>query len=176
MGRERRVEASGELYFEVAKDAEKPFIVSTGKTEVRVLGTHFNLRNYSDEAAIKTTLLEGAVQVKTEDNKTATLKPGQQAAVGNDASRIPVRSVDLESVVAWKEGYFDFKGEEMADIMKEIRRWYAGIDAIDFKQPVAGKFTASIPRNLPLSTVLRILQEMSKVKFKVVNKVIEVTE
>lgn len=175
IGKERRVEASGELYFEVAKDATKPFIVTTGKMEVKVLGTHFNLRNYNDEAAVKTTLLEGSVQVSN-DNKTVALQPGQQAAVGNDATRIPVRSVDLESVVAWKEGYFDFKGEEMADIMKELKRWYAGIDSINVKTHVKERFTATIPRNLPLSTVLKILQQISRFKIEIDKNMVIVVE
>lgn len=188
-GKERRVEVTGEAYFEVAKDPAKPFIVSTGGTEIKVLGTHFNIRNYADDATIKTTLVEGSVQVSTGGGQAGTsntkpgtvLQPGQQAAIpisagANTSSGITVQAVDVESVVAWKNGYFDFKAAGFTDVMKEIRRWYAGIEAIDIKTPVDDRFTAAIPRNVPLSTMLTILQETSKAHFEIKGKTVIVTQ
>ncbi|NII27771.1 DUF4974 domain-containing protein [Pseudoflavitalea sp. X16] len=186
-GKERRVEVTGEAYFEVAKDPSKPFIVSTGNAEVRVLGTHFNVRNYGDEETIKTTLLEGSVQVSAGGSQPGTpnakpgtiLKPTQQAwlsSQSNKSSSIMVQTVDVESVIAWKNGYFDFKAASFTDVMKEIKRWYAGIESVDIKTPINDQFTAGIPRNVPLSTMLTILQETSKVHFEIKGKTVIVTK
>lgn len=182
-GKERRVEVTGEAYFEVSKDPSKPFIVSTGDAEVRVLGTHFNVRNYGDEETIKTTLLEGSVEVSaggTPNTKSGTiLKPTQQASLSsqsNKSSSIMVQTVDVESVIAWKNGYFDFKAASFTDVMKEIKRWYAGIESVDIKTPINDQFTAGIPRNVPLSTMLSILQETSKVHFEIRGKTVIVTK
>lgn len=179
-GKERKVEVTGEAYFEVAKDPSKPFIVSTGDAEVRVLGTHFNVRNYGDEETIKTALLEGSVEVAgTEKDKRVVLKPTQQASISSESiksSSIMVQTVDVESVIAWKNGYFDFKAASFTDVMKEIKRWYAGIEAVDIKTPINDQFTAGIPRNVPLSTMLSILQETSKVHFEIRGKTVIVTK
>lgn len=186
-GKERRIEVTGEAYLEVAKDPSKPFIVSTGDAEVRVLGTHFNVRNYGDEETIKTTLLEGSVQVSAGGSQPGTpnakpgtiLKPSQQASISSESiksSSIMVQTVDVESVIAWKNGYFDFKAASFTDVMKEIKRWYAGIEAVDIKTPINDQFTAGIPRNVPLSTMLSILQETSKVHFEIRSKTVIVTK
>lgn len=180
VGPQRRVEITGEAYFEVAKNADQPFIVTTGGIEIKVLGTHFNIRNYSDDAAIKTTLLEGSVQVNnTEDNKKVVLKPTQQAAISSksaESHKIMVQTVDVESVVAWKNGYFDFKAAPLADILKEIKRWYSDIDDIELKIPADEAFTAPVPRNVPLSTMLKILESTDRVHFELKGKTLIVTK
>ena len=105
VGNERRVEITGEAYFEVVHDATKAFYVMKGDVSVQVLGTHFNMNTYSDENNIKVTLLEGAVKV-SKDASIGLLKPGQQAQVGLDIKI--VNGVDLNAVMAWKNGYFIF--------------------------------------------------------------------
>lgn len=179
-GKERRVELTGEAYFEVAKNAAKPFIVSTGEAQVKVLGTHFNIRNYADEAMVKTTLLEGSVQVTAtqEDNKVV-LKPAQQASIPTRSHRsytISVQTVDVENVVAWKNGHFDFKATPFSDIMQEIKRWYSDIEGIDIQTPMHERFTATISRNVPLSTMLSVLEATGKVHFEVRGKRIIVSQ
>ncbi|HWW38012.1 FecR family protein, partial [Pedobacter sp.] len=113
---ERRVELSGEAYFEVAKmtfkesghkKARTPFIVVTSKQQVEVLGTHFNINSYEDEATTKTTLLEGAVRVsQVGSRKTVNLLPGLQSVLNNN--NLSTRAVDTDEAVAWKNGYFQF--------------------------------------------------------------------
>ena len=178
-GKERRVDITGEAYFEVAKRASQPFIVSTGDAQVRVLGTHFNIRAYADEGAIKTTLVEGSVEVTaTEAAKKVILKPAQQAILSHQSQSsqsIPVQTADVESVIAWKNGYFDFKAVPLSDILKEIKRWYQDIDDIEVKMPANEAFTAAIPRNVPLSTMLTILESTDRVHFEVKGKTIVVT-
>lgn len=133
-GPERKVETSGEAYFEVAKDASKPFRVSvTGKAEIEVVGTHFNVNAYEGETSIKTTLLEGAVTVAAAMNRppsSVVLKPGQQAQLdaegaGPAAPSIKVvDDVDLSRVMAWKDGLFNFEGLPLTEVMKQLERWY----------------------------------------------------
>ena len=87
-----------------------------------------------------------------------------------------VQTVDVESVVAWKNGLFQFNAADFTDVMKEIKRWYEGIEAIEIKATIDDQFTATIPRNVTLSTMLRILEETSKVKFEMQGKKIIVTK
>ncbi|HEX2629484.1 MAG TPA: FecR domain-containing protein, partial [Chitinophagaceae bacterium] len=110
-GKERRVEVSGEAYFEVAKDKDRPFIVKKGEASVTVLGTHFNINAYDDNDDIRITLLEGSVQVRRESSvssrESVIIKPSEQARMSNRESRINVsRDIDIEEVMAWKNGIF----------------------------------------------------------------------
>ncbi|AXY74760.1 FecR family protein [Paraflavitalea soli] len=173
-GTTRQVELTGEAYFEVAKNAAKPFIVTTGDAQVKVLGTHFNIRNYASEALVKTTLLEGSVEVTAiQDDKKVVLKPAQQALIStrsNISHLIPVQTVDVENVVAWKSGYFDFKSMPLPDIMQEVKRWYSDIEEIEFETPSTERFSATLSRNVPLSTLLKVLEETDRVHFEVKGK------
>ncbi|WP_205513816.1 FecR family protein [Longitalea arenae] len=126
-GRERKVEVTGEVYFEVAHDDSKPFLVHTSgqqgqAMDVQVLGTHFNIRAYHDEMDIKTTLLEGSVKVK-QINKETLLKPGQQARVSNGNTKV-VSDVNTEGVIAWKNGFFHFDHADITLVMRELANWY----------------------------------------------------
>lgn len=121
-GKERRVTVSGEAYFEVAKNIKMPFRVNVNsKAEVEVLGTHFNVNAYEDEANIQTTLLEGSVKV----NGTR-IRPGQQAQTGQQAgagTRV-INDTDIEKVMAWKNGLFNFRDIDFDAAMRQLERWY----------------------------------------------------
>ena len=167
---ERKVEITGELYFEVAKNAGRPFKVNiAGKGEVEVLGTHFNVSAYEDETAIKTTLLEGLVRV----NNSVILKPGQQVIA---AGAITVDSnVDIEKIVAWKENVFLFSADNIQTVMKQIERWYDV--EIEFKGEVSDRhFTGIISRNNKVSEVLKMLQGTGKIQFEITGKKIIVSK
>ena len=101
-GNERKVEISGEAYFEVAHNIKMPFRVINSSQIVEVLGTHFNIMAYPDESSTNTTLLEGSVRI-IKENKSKIISPGQQTRVKN--GDIDVASVDVTQVTAWKEGY-----------------------------------------------------------------------
>lgn len=166
-GNVREVTLTGEAYFEVAKNKAKPFQVKAGAMKIAVLGTHFNVNAYEDEAETKTSLLEGSVQI-SQGNLSGLLKPGQQAVIQNKSNHIKTGNVDLTEVVAWKNGLFRFEGADIKTIMREIGRWY------DVEIEYAGKvpnhrFVGKINRNVELSEVLRIL-ELSNVKFLVAGK------
>jgi ferric-dicitrate binding protein FerR (iron transport regulator) len=178
-GGDRVVELTGEAYFEVAHD-KMPFKVRMGNgREVQVLGTHFNVNAYDDEAVIRTTLLEGSVRFVA-DGSGKVLKPGQQAVVSNGASApgsgasIEVISdADVEGAVAWKNGYFQFNGADTKTVMRQLSRWY-DIN-VKYEGPVPERsFGGGIQRNLHLSAVLRVLEE-SNVHFRIEGNILVVT-
>lgn len=159
-GNARAVSITGEAYFEVSKDKNKPFHVKVNDVEVEVLGTHFNINSYSDEAAIKTTLLEGTVKVNT-----VILKPGEQAQFSSDKIRI-VNEVDLEEVMAWKNGKFLFSEKtDIETIMRQISRWYDV--EIEYRGKVTQHFWGSISRSANALQVLKLLETTGGVKFKI---------
>jgi ferric-dicitrate binding protein FerR (iron transport regulator) len=167
VGKERRVEVTGEVYFEVTHlNDGKPFFVKVNdKTEIQVLGTHFNINSYNDEASINTTLLEGSVKIINGNNKTL-LKPGQQAQINNltRASIKVVDEVDVEKVMAWKNGRFYFDDASLGEVMRQLQRWY-DIEVVYEKGVPQFEFIGKLSKDLPLSGVLRGL-EVSKVKFR----------
>ncbi|MEP6949433.1 MAG: FecR family protein, partial [Ginsengibacter sp.] len=122
-GNLRIVELTGEAYFEVTKNKERPFLVKVGDMEVKVLGTHFNINAYPDENIIKTSLLEGRVKI-TKGKATGLLQPGKQALLSNGESKMKIIDANMDEVVAWKNGLFQFDGADITTIMQEIGRWY----------------------------------------------------
>ncbi|NML20523.1 FecR family protein [Pseudoflavitalea sp. G-6-1-2] len=180
----RQVAITGEAYFEVAHgkrstgagSVAQPFIVqfnnAAGQSgQVQVLGTHFNINAYEDEAAVKTTLLEGKVKVAM-NNQSVLLDPGQQASVNKQGSIKTLDHADTDAVMAWKNGFFSFNGTDMETMMRQIARWY------DVEIEYAGavpnrKFGGEIPRNSNAAQVLKIMEE-SEVRFKVSGKKITV--
>jgi ferric-dicitrate binding protein FerR (iron transport regulator) len=173
-GKERKVTITGEVYFEVARNEKMPFIVQQGSTLVQVLGTHFNMNGYDDNPSVKTTLLEGAVRV-TKDGATGLLKPGQQAVTLKTGHDIQVQGdVDIEEVMAWKNGQFLFKDATIASIMQEVTRWY-DVDVV-YGATIDKHFIADIPRNVPLSQLLKLLELTDQVHFRIEGRRITVIQ
>jgi ferric-dicitrate binding protein FerR (iron transport regulator) len=167
-GKNRMVEVKGEAYFEVAASS-MPFRVKVNnETEVQVLGTHFNINSYEDETNISTTLLEGAVRV-VNNEKSALLKPGQQALVPGKyqaGGKIGiVEKADLGKVMAWKNGVFNFQDAKLAQVMRQLERWY-DIEVVYEGTVPELEFIGKMGRDLPLSAVLKGL-EMSNVHFRI---------
>ncbi|WP_346319307.1 FecR domain-containing protein [Chitinophaga sp. YIM B06452] len=161
-GKERRVEVTGEAYFEVAKNKDKPFLVEVNNTaEVQVLGTHFNINAYANEPAIYTTLLEGKVGVVS-NRQGAMLKPGQQAQISNGIK--VADDVDIDKVMAWKNGVFNFEGATLEQFLRQVERWY-DIDVEYEKGVPAITFWGKMTRDIPLSGLLVVLQK-SNVHFR----------
>lgn len=168
VGQERLVELTGEAYFEVAKDAGKPFMVkASGGMEVQVLGTHFNVAAYEGARASTVTLLEGAVAVNRRQ-----LEPGQQAVRQN--GQIRIGPCDTEQAVAWKNGFFSFNDADITAVMQELERWYDV--KVKYEADVSQlRFGGGMQRSLPLSSVLRILEKY-QVKFRIEGRVITVIQ
>lgn len=172
-GEKRRVELTGEAYFEVAKDKNHPFVVATDNQEIEVLGTHFNVNSYADESATKTTLLEGSVKVASRAATNGSLntkysvlntilKPGQQSVLRNNG--LNVYTVDTEEAVAWKSGYFQFNESDLGSILRQLSRWY-NIDVVVEGKLPDDLFHFKIPRNYSLDEVLKIF-ETNGINFK----------
>lgn len=166
--KERRVELSGEAYFEVAKDKTHPFIVKSGRQEIQVLGTHFDVNAYPDEQLIKTTLLEGAVKL----NKQVVLKPGEQSSLTGE--KFTVKAVNVNDAVDWKNGEFVFTNESLTSILKKVSRWY-DVEIKYVRTPAnMPTFTGSVSRSENISGVLKMLEETSNVRFSIEGKQVSV--
>lgn len=166
----RSVTLTGEGYFEVAKAAAKPFFVASKDAEVGVLGTHFNVNAYPDDAGMTVTLLEGKVQV-SRAGQAKMLAPGQQALV---EKQFTVRQVDdMDRVMAWKNGYFLFHHTPLEEVGRQLGRWY-DVDVVYEGKVPNMSFGGGINRNTNLSEVLKMLGE-SRVVFRIENKTIIVS-
>lgn len=172
----RQVELTGEGYFEIAKNIlpggkKQPFYVrvhsATGNSgTIEVLGTHFNIMAYDEEAAINTTLLEGSVKVNMPD-RTVFLTPGQQAQLTKaDNTTAVLTDVDMEAVVAWKNGEFRFDNMDVKAIMRQIGRWYDVDIVYRTALPETG-LSGKIERKKDIAQLLEILEATHKVKFNI---------
>ncbi|GEP98275.1 FecR family protein [Chitinophaga cymbidii] len=169
----REVELTGEAYFEVAKKDGAAFTVKASGVEVAVLGTHFNIMAYEDEAQVKTTLLEGAVKV-SHGGSSKRLSPGQGASLEKSTGALNVEDhVNLEEAVAWKNGLLQFEGNDIRSAMRLIARWY-DVEVV-YRSPVQAHFRGIIPRNVNVSKVLQMLEMTGEVHFEIKGKQIIVS-
>ncbi|NLR58240.1 DUF4974 domain-containing protein [Chitinophaga polysaccharea] len=168
-GQSRQVELTGEAYFDVAPNAAMPFRVTTrtggDSLEVTVLGTQFNIMAYEDEGLIKTTLLEGAVKVSNH-RSSQQLAPGQGAQLDKQNHQLAiVPHVNTEEAIAWKNGFIQLEGNDIASAMRLIARWY-NMEVV-YKAPVTAHFRGIIPRNVPVSQVLKMMEMTGEVHFEI---------
>ncbi len=162
-GKERRVTVTGEAYFEVAKNAAMPFKITVKDMEVEVLGTHFNVMAYDDENSMNTTLLEGSVKISKGVIKKM-LVPGQQSVI-NSTGEINIVDADMEEVMAWKNGWFQFNAADIKTVMRQISRWYAVEVVYEGKIP-DGHYSGAVSRDNDIFQVLKIMQS-GGVRFKI---------
>lgn len=170
-GNERKVELTGEGYFEVAKNAAMPFKVDvSGKGEVEVLGTHFNINSYSNEPAINTTLIEGSIKVAgLTSGNTVLLIPGQQAKLSTTGELSINRNPDIESVLAWKNEKFVFQNADLKSIMRQLERWY-DISVSYEGNGYTDEYVGIISRNVNISQILKMLEKTSEARFQINGK------
>ncbi|MEO5948728.1 MAG: FecR domain-containing protein [Chitinophagaceae bacterium] len=188
LGNERKVAITGEAYFEVAHNKEQPFIVSKGNTQVKVLGTQFNVNAYDDEADIKVTLLEGSVQMLVNKDgagniiESKTLVPGEQAILNNAALIAAsnknlislTRQIDISEVMAWKNGEFRFKNTPVAYLLRQAARWY-NVE-FNYTSGIADiTLSGVITRQENISKLLEIIAATKQVKFAIEGKKIIVS-
>ncbi|NII29869.1 DUF4974 domain-containing protein [Pseudoflavitalea sp. X16] len=179
-GENRTVELTGEGYFEVAKSSgaggkKRPFMVKVNGMQVEVLGTHFNIMGYTDESAIKTTLLEGSVRVTPVPvagggpvvRNSQLLSPGQQAILTGKANTLKVEEADTEEAIAWKNEIFVYNNASIETIMREVARSY-DVEVVYAGERPTDKFNVmGVPRNVPVSQILKILELTDKIRFDV---------
>lgn len=163
-GAERRVTLTGEAYFEIFKNKDVPFTVSAENTNVKVLGTHFNVMAYQNETAVKTTLLEGAVSI-TANKIHKILAPGQQAIASKTTNNVSLHTVNTDDAIAWKNGYFSFRKENIRTAMNKVARWY-NVD-IEYRGNISNKtLGGSISRTENITTLLDYLALTGIATFK----------
>lgn len=186
---ERKVYLSGEAYFEVAphpqpfspkgRGGPTPFIVNTGKMDVTVLGTKFNVSAYADDAKQIATLAEGAVRVKYgEGNKNSNgilLKPGYEAVVTESNNKIQVNKANVKAALAWKNGLFIFNSETLGHIMRTLSRWYDVEVRYEDGVDTLLHFTGRIRKYKNITGILKKLEMTGKVQFNVEGKEVSVT-
>ncbi len=173
-GKERRVELTGEAYFEVAHNSALPFRVETPRQKIEVLGTNFNVSAYEDEPVVKTTLLKGSVKVSIPNTSFSNqLKPGEEASRIND--RLVVETVNTADAIAWKNGLFIFNDEPLESIMRKVARWYdveVIYEGVNRQEPYGGSFS----RFANVSGVLKTLELTGGIHFKIEGRKIIVTK
>jgi ferric-dicitrate binding protein FerR (iron transport regulator) len=162
-GNERRVDITGEAYFEVAKNKAMPFKVSIGSLYIEVLGTHFNINSYTDEQVIATTLLEGSIKI-TNSHCSSMLKPGQQAQIQKNGEIKLVDGINTAETIAWKNGFFSFHETSIEPLMRQASRWY-NVD-VKYEGKVTDHFNADINRDVSISKLLHLLELTGRVHFQ----------
>lgn len=151
-GATRTVEVSGEAYFQVAKDARRPFIVKAGDLTIQALGTQFNVHAYPDEPSAKATLIQGSVRV-LKGTDSILLVPGETGETNKPTGLSLNSGVDTAQIAAWKDGYFDFDNQDLQTIMRQFARWY-DIQVVFAGRSGTGLFAGKMQRNLRLSQVM----------------------
>lgn len=167
-GKSRIVSVTGEAYFEVSHNKSAPFKVLSGRQEITVLGTHFNIKAYDDEHKISTTLLEGSVRVKDiPSGASELLIPGQQAKLERSSGGMVIGKADMEEVVAWKNGFFMFNDQKITSIMRAVSRWYdVEVEYRNFHNNEE-KFGGTFSRSSNLPDILGSLQSLGHVQFRI---------
>jgi len=156
IGKERVVDITGEIYFEVAKNKEASFKVQINEdASVEVLGTHFNVNAYEDEGSIQTTLLEGAVRMRFA-SQTESLTPGQRARTVGQGMVVD-KSPNLDQIMAWTKGLFIFDDDDVYTVMRQLERWY-DIQVRFEGERTEKQYNGKIQRNLKLSQILKVLE------------------
>ena len=174
-GKERRVKTTGEAYFKVAHDADRPFIVETEGQEVKVLGTEFNINAYAADKIV-TTLIRGSIALKPMGSKGGelTLKPGDQAEYDKHNGTATLRPANTEVVSSWTRGKFVFEDQTLGQIMESLSRWYDFRYHFSSPQVASTVFMGSVPRYGNFQNVLHILEMSGGIKFRVKGKTVEV--
>lgn len=173
-GTAREVVLTGEAYFEIAKNSAMPFHVKVNELQVDVLGTHFNINAYTDEAAIHTTLLEGSVKVSTANAKQQ-LAPGQRASLYHSNGALKLQNnVDTEETIAWKNDLIQFAGTDIYAAMRMIARWYDV--EVEYKGNIPNAhFRGGLSSDAPVAEVLQLMQQTGEVHFEISGRKIIVT-
>lgn len=162
-GKKRTIHLNGEAYFEVAHNAQKPFIVETTKGNVEVLGTKFNLEAYADNNTFVTSLMEGSVKV-TSGVKELLIKPDEMAVL--EQGRLKAKPIEDYNVYRWKEGLICFKDETFFNIMSKFETCYGVTIKIENKKVINSRYTGKFRQSDGISYALRVLQKDVKFTFE----------
>lgn len=171
-GSTRTVILTGEAYFDVTRNTDKPFEVITQQQTISVLGTSFNVSAYPEDSGIFTTLVEGALEVSGQDGQSVLLHPGNQSVYDVDSGELTSRAVDTHTYTSWKNGLFIFDDEELGVILQRIGRWYNVSVQYDDTGLEHTRFTIHIDKYQPITEVLQLIEITKAVDFELENKTI----
>ena len=180
-GKQRVVKLTGEAYFEVAHDTERPFIVETGDMRTRVLGTSFNINAYTNEGTVYTTLLSGRVEVSLADGAgvdvtPVVLEPGMQSRWNRNSDNFVLKAVDLDNVIAWRYGVFMFNEDDLDVVTRVLSRWY-GVQFVEEGSGVGSHtFSGRMSKDDKLESILRILTLAGGPEFKIEGNTVHIIE
>ncbi|WP_143306214.1 FecR family protein [Chitinophaga vietnamensis] len=166
-GKNRSVGLTGEAFFDIVKDDNKPFIVNAKNVQTQVLGTAFNVMAYPDEESVNTTLVQGSVKVNSR-----LLQAGEQAQVNKEGGLLITRP-SLEEILGWKNGEFYFRNTNIRNIMREVARWYD----VDVKyEGDMSEITMSgiVSRTAEITQLLKALEMTKIVRFRINGRTITV--
>jgi len=176
IGEERKVELTGEAFFEVARNEKVPFLVESGDQTVKVLGTEFNISSYKENSLISTTLVKGSVEVfiKNKPDKRQTLVPNEQITISKIDGQISKQKVNPYQYIAWKDGRFVFDDQNLCEIMKTLSKWY-NVDVVFAREELKNfRFTGNLERYSDFGEVLKKIQKTNEVEFTIENKQITI--
>lgn len=175
--KERIVKLSGEAYFEVAPNPERPFIVEAGGVQTRVLGTSFNIQAYPNEKSVHATLLTGSIRVAVEHGgESVLLEPGREAIWEKVSGAIRVEEVDTEKAVAWRYGNFIFEEEDIEVVMRMLSRWYGVEFVFDGGRKKGHTFSGRMSKDQSLDFLLEALKLAGGPEFRREGNIIHVIE
>jgi ferric-dicitrate binding protein FerR (iron transport regulator) len=164
--KERKVELTGEGYFEIARDASRPFTVHvTGGEDVQVLGTSFNIMAYANEGQSFTTLVSGKVRVRRGE-AAVELEPGKQAIADGSTHALSVAEANIEQAIAWKEGLFRFHETGIRELMRQVERWY-NVEVVYQTDGKEQDFTGIVSRSKSIGELLHTLELTQTVHFRI---------
>lgn len=175
-GNERRVFLSGEAYFAVTKNRQQPFIVETDLGNVKVYGTEFNVKRYSDEEQLKATLVEGSIGFSSDQIAELKIKPGYQLSLSEGSGKPEVKQVKIYNEIAWKNRQFCFESKTLGEIMTTLQRWYAV--KVIFTDPALKelKFSGTLNRYDKIDSLLRLFEAGVDIRFLIENDTIRVVK
>ncbi len=166
----RTVYLTGEAYFDVTHNGS-PFIIVSDDQNIRVLGTSFNVSAYGNEPTISTTLVEGSVQIET-DQGIQLLQPGEQSILNKSDETLEVAAVNTDLYTSWIRGKFEFNNDNMEIVIKRLARWYDFEYVFENNEAVGYHFTGRIDNSQPISSILKILEATSDIQFELNDKTI----
>ena len=158
----REVYLDGEGYFEVNKATEWPFIVNTEQMRVKVTGTKFNVKSYSTELIVHTTLVEGSVWAYA-DQTQVQLTPSEQFRYDKETGMTSVQKVDTELYTGWIEGMFVFRNQRLEDVMNDLARWYNMTIFYSTAEAKEIRISTNLNRYKNIDDLLEIINESGKV-------------
>ena len=163
----REVTIDGEAYFNVAKDAKHPFVVSSGKLKVEVLGTHFDVCAYSEDNEFSTTLEEGSVKVyNTNNGKFTKMNPGEQVVLNRKTDSFKLQRVNTDLYTSWKENLLKFDDATFEEVIKKMERWYDVRITVAKGINTKERFTMTI-KTESLREMLQLVSKTTKMNYEI---------